>query len=89
MNWLAQNWVWIALGIGVLWLFSRAGLAGCGMGAHGSHGKHGDTESRSGGTSDTGESPSRDQVLTAGATPAKALDNTAPETQQHGRHGCC
>jgi YHS domain-containing protein len=38
MNWLLQNWVWVALAIGAVWMFRRGGLAGCGMGGHGSHG---------------------------------------------------
>ena len=42
MEWLAQNWIWIVFGIGVLLLMTRA--RGCGMGR--SSGRHGDGESR-------------------------------------------
>ena len=38
MNWLLQNWVWVVLALGAVWMFSRGGLAGCGMGGHGGHG---------------------------------------------------
>lgn len=40
MDWLAQNWTLVVIGIAALWLFRRAGLGGCGMhgGASGSHG---------------------------------------------------
>ena len=35
MEWLTDNWLWILLGIGFVWLFSRCGGMGCGMGGHG------------------------------------------------------
>lgn len=38
MEWLAQNWIWLVLGIGLLFLMQRGGM-GCGVG-HGSHGHH-------------------------------------------------
>lgn len=28
MNWLAQNWEWVALAIGVVWLFRQVGSPG-------------------------------------------------------------
>jgi len=35
MEWLSQNWIWLALFVGVLWLFSRGRhggvMGGCGM----------------------------------------------------------
>src|SRR6266545_4761048 len=40
MNWLSQNWVWIVVGIGLIWLMRRGGMAGCGMG-HAHHGAGG------------------------------------------------
>lgn len=42
MNWLAQNWVWIVVGIGLIWMMRRGGMAGCGMG----HAHHGGGSSR-------------------------------------------
>jgi Cu+-exporting ATPase len=42
MEWLAQNWIWLALGIGAVFMFSRGALGGhgghggcCGSGGHG------------------------------------------------------
>ena len=42
MNWLTQNWIWIVLGIGVLFLLRRTGCFG-GM-SHGQHGHGGDRQ---------------------------------------------
>lgn len=40
MEWLANNWVWILVGIGFVWLMSRGGAGmGCCGGGH-SHGTH-------------------------------------------------
>jgi len=38
MDWLLQNWLWVLLALGAVWMFSRRGLAGYGMGGHGGHG---------------------------------------------------
>ena len=62
MDWLLQNWVWIVLALGAVWMFRRGGLAGCGMGSHGGHGGH-EGQSAPGG----GVPPSAD-------TAAKAID---------------
>lgn len=36
MEWLSQNWVWIAVAVGGYFLMSRMGIGGCGMGhSHG------------------------------------------------------
>lgn len=40
MNWLAQNWIWIALALGALLFFSRRGHHSFG-GSHGGIGGHG------------------------------------------------
>lgn len=37
MNWLTQNWVWIVVAIGLIWMMRRGGMPGCGMG-HANHG---------------------------------------------------
>lgn len=34
MEWLTENWLWILLGIGFVWLLSSRGGMGCGMGGH-------------------------------------------------------
>lgn len=36
-DWIGANWIWILLGIGVLWFMFRRGGMGCGMGGHGTH----------------------------------------------------
>ena len=46
MEWLAANWLWVVLGLGVAWFFFRGGM-GCGMGGHGSHGVHESHQSKS------------------------------------------
>jgi len=33
MDWLQQNWLYLLLAVGVVWMFSRGGM-GCGMGGH-------------------------------------------------------
>jgi hypothetical protein len=91
MNWLTQNWVWIALAIGAVWLFSRGGLAGCGMGGHGGHGGHdghgGGTGPAPGGTSG---SATGNQGTPASVTPQKEQQapNVAPAPQQPRHRGC-
>lgn len=37
MNWISQNWIWIVFAVGVLFLLTRRGGMGCGMGGHHSH----------------------------------------------------
>ena len=37
MGWLTQNWVWIVVAIGLIWMMRRGGMPGCGMG-HAGHG---------------------------------------------------
>lgn len=36
-DWIAANWIWLLLGVGVFSLLFRRGGMGCGMGGHGSH----------------------------------------------------
>lgn len=44
MQWLAQNWIWIALGIGALFFMTRmGGMGGCGIG-HSGHRREEDGE---------------------------------------------
>ena len=37
MEFLQANWVWLLLGLGVVWFLFRRGGMGCGMGGHESH----------------------------------------------------
>jgi YHS domain-containing protein len=69
MDWLTQNWVWILLAVGAVWMFSRGGMAGCGMGGHGGHAGH------DGGAAPDGDSSGTRSDGSAAATiPEKALD---------------
>jgi YHS domain-containing protein len=70
MTWLAENWVWLLLGIGAVWMFSRGGLAGCAMGGHGSHAGHGGKTGSAAGESAAG-TPG---LPRAQAIPDKAVD---------------
>lgn len=49
MEWFSQNWIWVALGIGALFLMTRMG--GCGMGRSASH-RHGDGDGHEQGSSE-------------------------------------
>lgn len=40
MDWLSQNWIWIALAVGAWFVMSRMGIGGCGMGHTGGHGSN-------------------------------------------------
>ena len=43
MEWVSQNWIWIALGFGALVFATRmGGMGGCGMGHSGGHRHHDD-----------------------------------------------
>jgi YHS domain-containing protein len=68
MNWLAQNWVWVVLGVGIAWFVLRGGhgglLGGLGHGGHGGfggplgglgHGGHGGLAGGHGGYDDQPE----------------------------------
>ncbi|MBS2132156.1 YHS domain-containing protein (plasmid) [Burkholderia thailandensis] len=40
MQWLSQNWIWIALAIGVFFMMRHHGGMGYGMGSRHRHGSH-------------------------------------------------
>ena len=40
MEWLTQNWVWLALAAGMVLLMRRGGAGGCCGVSHGGHGGH-------------------------------------------------
>lgn len=64
MDWLSQNWVWIALTVGGFFLFTRMGVGGCGMGGCGMGGSMGSNRGSA------GNGPPIDQ----GAGPRNAFD---------------
>ncbi len=74
---LAANWLWILLGIGVLWFVFRGHAMGCGMGGH-SH----DSELSHGEQDD----PHAGHAVGAGATHEHGSPATAPPRR---RGGCC
>lgn len=74
MEWLLQNWIWIAFAAGIFFLM-RSGGMGCGMG-HGHHG-HGDRESAQDGARDlsrTTDEVVRDPVSGATVDPVTAVN---------------
>lgn len=77
IEFLTANWVWIFLGIGVLWFLTRGHGMGCGMGGH-SHG----SESSRGGRADSHAG----HAAQTGATHQHgAVDPASPRR----RGGCC
>jgi len=45
MEWLSQNWIWLALGVGVILMMRHGGAGGCcGGGGHGADHKRPDAE---------------------------------------------
>jgi hypothetical protein len=83
MEWLSQNWIWLVLAAGVLWLLSRGrhgGLMG-GCGAHGTAhgGPAGDAKA---------------QGMDAPGPPVKEVKagqaaERPTSSHRHGRGGCC
>jgi len=83
MEWLSQNWIWIALAVGVLWLYSRGrhgGLLG-GRGAHQTahNGPAGDGKAQG---ADTARSPIKQEGV--GQTGERSASS-----HRHGGGGCC
>lgn len=83
MEWLSQNWIWLALFAGVIWLFSRGrhggAMGGCGMRGMTHEGPVGEDKVRGG-------DPSRPQATDASA--GKAAEQPQA-SHRHGRGGCC
>ena len=76
MNWLAQNWVWIVVAAGLIWMMRRGGMPGCGMG----HAHHG------GGTSgtDSGIPPAEKAGRSTDPVSGKAVDTQHAITSYYG-----
>ncbi len=80
MEWLGSNWIWLALGAGML-AFMVFGRGGCGM-SHGGHGRHhGSEDDRPRETT-----PAGNQSALSAAPAGQASGQSAG--RQH-RHGCC
>ena len=79
MNWLAQNWIWVAVAVGGFFLMTRmhgmGGMGGCG-GGHGANG-HGDSTRTPPGASGADPGTTIDAVsghaLPAGGTAASTV----------------
>ena len=83
MEWLSQNWIWLVLGVGVVWLLSRGRHGGL-MGGCSTHGMahEGPPGDAKGGSADTPRPPMK--VDTAG----RPVEESA-SSHRHGRGGCC
>jgi hypothetical protein len=80
MEWLANNWIMIALGIAI---FALHGLMRGGHGHGGGHSRHGQRPDRR----DT--EPAREGAeLSAGTSHAGHGGAPAPEREKRHRHGC-
>ena len=44
MEWLSQNWIWLAFAVGMVVMMRRGGAGGCCGGGHGAHDKLPETE---------------------------------------------
>lgn len=79
MSWLTQNWVWIVVAIGLIWMMRRGGMPGCGMG----HSGHGSEQGKD--TAPEPQKPLEPGSKTAGAS-QQAPAGQEPRKQRH--HGC-
>ena len=79
MNWLAQNWVWIVVGVGLIWMMRRGGMAGCGMG----HSGHGSERGKD--AAPEAQKPAESSAKAAGASQQVPAGQ---EPRKHSHHGC-
>ena len=83
MERLSQNWSWLVLGVGVVWLLSRSrhgGLMGCCDGHDMAHeGPPGDGKAQGG---DATRPPMKEEKAGQAAQPSAS-------SHRHGRGGCC
>lgn len=63
MDWLAQNWIWIAVAIGGFFLFTRMGVGGCGMGGCGMGGSTGNSRGSGSNGDSAGHGAGREAVF--------------------------
>lgn len=84
MEWLSQNWIWVVLVAGVIWLLSRGRHGGLMGGCCGTHdmareGPAGEDKARG---ADAAQPPIKVDTTGQPATPAAS-------SHRHGRGGCC
>lgn len=81
MQWLAQNWIWMVLGIGVLFFMTRmGGMGGCGMGRSTGH-SHGSSNDNPPADRGAGPGTAFDPVSRHAVTPG----GTTLSAAYHGR----
>ena len=83
MEWLSQNWIWLVVGIGVVWLLSRGrhgGLMGGCCGAH-DMAREGPAGNVKGQGVDAGPPAKEESAGQPAERPASS--------HRHGRRGCC
>jgi hypothetical protein len=83
MEWLSQNWIWVVVGIGVVWLLSRSGHGGL-MGGCSTHGMahEGPAGEAKGHGADAAHPPVKEEKA------GQAAERPA-SSHRHGRGGCC
>ena len=94
MDWLTQNWIWVALGIGAFFMISWRGF-GQYAGGHVGHGRVGSCGTGENGFRPTEPASERERAGTAAATDSTTIGTGASTTPAQGapqarrRHGCC
>ena len=84
MEWLSQNWIWLVLVAGVVWLLSRSRRGGSAMGCCGAHDMAHEGPAGEGKAQGTETSRPPVKVDTAG----RPVEGSA-SPHRHGRGGCC
>ncbi len=84
MQWLSQNWIWLVLIVGVMWLLNRGRHGGLMGGCCGGHdmaheGPAGEVKGQS---ADAARPPIKEEKA------GQAVERPA-SSQRHGRGGCC
>ena len=83
MEWLSQNWIWVVVGIGVVWLLLRSRHGGL-MGGCSTHGvaHEGPAGEAKGPGADAARPPAKEEK--AGHAAERRVSS-----HRHGRRGCC
>lgn len=82
MEWLSQNWIWLVLGVGAVWLLSRSRHGGS-MGCCGGHDMAHEGPPGDGKAQGTGAPPSAMKEEKAGQAGERSASS-----HRHGRGGC-
>lgn len=84
MEWLTQNWIWLVLIVGVIWLLNRGRHGGLMGGCCGGHemAREGPAGDAKGQGTDTARPPIKEEKA------GQAAERPA-SSHRHGRGGCC